>query len=301
MSKIINMMMKNAYKGSFGIDYLDKKIRGILPSDLILIGARSGAGKSSIAQSIAHHNAQQGKFVALFSLENFEEDDYLSKAYYFYIQKTRQWDLTMRDFMSCGNGFTPDLEVLKYAEEQTEKYFENICVFGRKRGYDLGNLRAGLVSCASGKVDLIILDHLDYIDKEDEHTHDISHVTEIMRTLRDIQDVARIGIICISHLRKPMLAKEMPKVPSMDEFIGSSNKVKEATAVIMLAPDDETNEMFAGNSKRATYCCVRKLRNGGFDNTCARLNFNIRTGTYDKEYQECSVNYSGTKVEDLTI
>jgi len=47
-------MEQNKRVGKFGVSYLDDKLRGILQGDLILIGARSGAGKSSIATNCSN-------------------------------------------------------------------------------------------------------------------------------------------------------------------------------------------------------------------------------------------------------
>ena len=93
------------------------------------------------------------------------------------------------------------------------------------------------------------------------------------------------------------MGKQPPAVPSVDEFIGSSNKVKQATAVIMVAPDDYLNEREFNENKKFTYFCIRKLRMGGVDNKVGRLVFDKRINAYEDEYQECIVNFAGDKVE----
>ena len=54
---------------SYGIQFLDDILRGILPHDLILLGASTGAGKTEAAKQIAMHNALLGKRVHYFALE----------------------------------------------------------------------------------------------------------------------------------------------------------------------------------------------------------------------------------------
>ena len=71
---------ENYKVGSFGIDYLDRKLNGIAKSDLTLIGARSGSGKSSIANRIYSINNKNIK-CTLFSLENFDGDLYSQNVY----------------------------------------------------------------------------------------------------------------------------------------------------------------------------------------------------------------------------
>lgn len=297
--KLLKILENSKFIGSFGVPYLDEKVTGILPNDLILVGARSGAGKSSLAQMIAAHNSRLGNKVSLISLENFENDDFITKAYYSYVKQTRNYNLTVREFMGgLGTSFNPDMQALERAEQEAEKFFENIVLTTRKKGFDLEELKKTMVkNVVEDGCKIIILDHIDYIDKIDPKENDIIHITEIMRTIRELQDAENVAVIAMSHLRKPFTGKTAIKVPGVDEFIGSSNKVKESTMVIVFAPDDTTNETTMKKQK-ATYCCIRKLRHGGYDNTCARLWFDVRTGRYLDEYDKCIVNYSGTEVTD---
>ena len=59
---------------TFGIAPLDDALIGILPNDLICIGADSGVGKSEIALDIALHNAYSGKKVGLYFIEGGAEE-----------------------------------------------------------------------------------------------------------------------------------------------------------------------------------------------------------------------------------
>ncbi len=298
MSRILEILEKSKFVGKFGIEYLDKKVSGILPNDLILIGARSGAGKSSLAQMIASHNSRSGIPVALISLENFEGDDFASKAYYAYIKLSGDYKLTQREFLGgLGTCFHPDMNILARAEEEAEKFFANIKLTTRKKGFGLEQLKETMIrNVEQDGCKLIVLDHIDYLDKIDPNENDIAHITEIMRTIRELQEVWGVAVVAISHLRKAAGIKDSPKIPSLDEFIGSGNKVKESTMVIVFAPDDNRNETSIDRTLRSTFCAIRKLRLGGYDNTCARLQFDTRSGIYRAEYDTCTVNYAGTQV-----
>lgn len=285
---------ENKKVGNFGIQYLDDKLKGILKSDLILIGARSGAGKSTIANMVA--KANKDKKVALLSLENFEGDLFINDVYYRYMDKTRNYDYDMRAFIS--GQYQLDDEVLRQCELEAEKattFAKNVY---RQDDYGIKKIKEDIIRSAEAGIELIIIDHLDYIDKDNPNENDNSHITELMKTIRQAQDIFKVAVIAVSHLRKSN-GKEPPVVPNMDEFIGSSNKVKQSTAVIMIAPDDSSNENAVVDHLKATWCCVRKLRNGGIDNKTARLYFNKKTGSYEQKYDICKVNYSGTEVEEI--
>ena len=298
--KVIEILQQNRFVGEFGVPYLDDKVKGILPRDLILVGARSGAGKSSLAQNIAAHNSRKGTKVALISLENFEHDDFMTKAYHAYIEITGDYNLTIREFMGgIGTHFKPDYVALEKAEAKAHEFFKNIKLVTRKQGFTLDDLKKSFVEAVvEDGCRIIILDHIDYIDKLDASQNDVIHISETMRMIRDLQAAQDVAIIAISHLRKANHQK-LPLIPSMDEFIGSGNKVKESTMVVMFAPDDQSNEVSFNKYQRATFCCIRKLRHGGFDNTCARLQYDIRTGNYLDEYDKLTVNYLGTEIKTL--
>ena len=53
----------------FNIDYLDDVARGIYPTDVVLISAATGAGKTHIASVMAERSARAGKRVGFFALE----------------------------------------------------------------------------------------------------------------------------------------------------------------------------------------------------------------------------------------
>ena len=55
-------------KASFGISFLDDALRGIYPSDLNVIAASTGFGKTELATLIAHENLEK-KQVLLIALE----------------------------------------------------------------------------------------------------------------------------------------------------------------------------------------------------------------------------------------
>lgn len=295
---------RNKVVGSFGISYLDEKLHGIMRGDLILIGASSGAGKSSIANNIAFYNRDKGVKIALYSLENFEDDLYMEKAWLYYINRTRQYDLSLREF-ACGDVIKrkdADKIILQEAQTYAEQAYKNIIIHTRETHFDLEKLCKYIKEdVEKNNVQLVILDHLDYLDKMDESDSDITHMTLLMRTIRDLQDAYKIGFVAISHLRKGQnYGKEKMIIPTMDEFIGSSNKVKESTVVCLFSPDNEYNEANPNSHLRGTFCCVRKNRFGGYDNKASRLLFDRQRNEYLRSYELLVVNAGGTAVQTLS-
>lgn len=302
--------IQNDYRkvGRFGINYLDDKLYGILLGDLILIGARSGAGKTTLAAQIARINGKSNKKTVLFSLENSADDHICSIAYQYFINKTGMYSLSERQFVTGENlvsSIVTKEESDKYLEEAYEvatSAYSNITLYTRESQWTAPQLKDTILREAKNGAELIVLDHLDYVDKEYDDISDNEHISSLMRAIREAQNTERVAVVAISHLRKPFgkTSKDDIVVPSVDEFIGSSNKVKEATVVVTLAPADSQNEQAVGSEEehiKGTWCCIRKLRMGGIDNRAALLRYNKRTRQYEANYKEYKVTYSGSVKE----
>lgn len=284
--RLLNYFENNKKVGKFGIKYLDDKLKGILKGDLVLIGARSGAGKSTLAEMIAEHNANLGYKVHLFSLENFEDDAFRNKAYHKYMELTRNWNIHPRDFAS--GDFNIDFNKLEQASDYAEEIYNKFSITNRQTtGYSLENLLDDMNRvCAVEDKPLIILDHLDYVNKNNPNENDNTHMVQLMSKIRELQDSYKVAVVAISHLRKNANQKEMPIIPSVDEFIGSGNKVKESTVVIMVAPADEENETELNDDLKKTWFSIKKVRNGGIDNKNGLLTYSKKRNVYLDDYEE---------------
>lgn len=285
---------KNKIVGQYGVPYLDRELLGISKSDLVVIGARSGAGKSTLSKII--FNANDKTKTALFSLENYTGDVEMSilRKEYNALMGTkytaRQWQ--------TRRGVIVNEEMLAKAWVATQKQLENALIFGRtppdatidNNAWTIDSLAKKIIWCATSGKELIIIDHLDYLDRDNPNESDNEHITKLMTAIRTAQETGA-AVVAFSHLRKPVGKVDDVVVPNENEFIGSSNKIKQATQVIMFAPANEGDEQMG----YATWCCIRKNRNGGIKNQAAKMFFDPMSETY-KDYMELfTINYSGTK------
>ena len=297
---------RNKIVGKYGVPYLDKELGGIAKTDLVVIGARSGAGKSSLARII--YNANDKTKTALFSLENYDGDVEMAllRKEYNCIAGT---EYTSREWQT-GQINNIDFEKLDAAMKHTQAKLGDGFVFGRtppkefvKEGDDenawtFNSLNRGIEWCANRGIELIIIDHLDYLDRDNPNESDNSHITELMEAIRKAQELGS-AIVAFSHLRKPQGKIDNLVVPNENEFIGSSNKSKQATQVVLFAPAG-TGDATIGYE---TWCCIRKNRNGGVKNQAAKMKFIPLTETYDHGYDLYTMNYAGTqatKIETIT-
>lgn len=284
---------KHKLVGKFGISYLDNNLHGILQSDLILIGARSGAGKTTISNHIAYHNALNGIKVSLFSLEDFEHEFELTAIYKECCKIYPHGWIDFRQFKSRIKEFPTHIE--NEAKEETKRNMSKILLVSRNpSGFNIQNLAEKFVEHARAGAQLVIIDHIDYFDFHNPQVSENQNISEIMRETRKLQDVYNIPVIMISHLKKGL---RDTIIPTLEDFMGTSNKVKEATTVILLAPHDVELSNNASNI-RHTWICIRKERGMGVFNTACKIGFDLQKKEYQTEYKLHEVNYWGTKISE---
>ncbi len=265
----------------FGIKYLDDATKGIFPADLILLGARSGAGKTQICCEILDANVLAGKRVLYVALE----------AELHEIEHRLKFKIFM-DIMRSGKTFDPieyDLWILghyvdQYAEQEAqaikifiEKYKTGFVQYKADK-YDIYDL-IETVTYASDQVDLIIIDHVHYFDFT-EDLNDNKAIKQIAQTARQLALENNKPLILVAHLRKTdKFNKEL--APDMDEFHGSSDLAKIATKIITIAPGKDIRD-----GSYETFLRIPKNRfNGSSSKLAARVFFSQKGEGYEDSYE----------------
>jgi replicative DNA helicase len=295
-SSIVAALNKNKLVAQYGIPYLDKELKGIFQNELVLIGARSGAGKTTLANSIALNNSHLDG-VVLFSLENFEGDLMMFETFKEYKKLTMYRNITFRDF--CMGD--PDDAYQAAANVAEEKLKRISVIYRQPHGFDISDMAKHFTEKARAGAKLIIIDHVDYFDLHKPKENENTNISEIMKAIRELQDIYNIPVVLISHLRKGI---RETVIPTLEDFIGTSNKVKEATTVILFAPDDEKNSdhtrAATAWSKKRTWICIRKDRMNGYNSHACNINFDCKELKYEEQYALYHVNYWGTKAVQLS-
>jgi len=286
----------NPFIGCYGIKYLDDCLIGIHKEDFVLIGAETGHGKTELAIELAFKNAEKGMKVHYFGLESDEDETMkrklyklIASAYYGDYEAARQ-DFNYRKYVAG------ELETEKYELSAMGKlagFAGNLFIHSREKGVFNVNTLTQIIGDIKDQCGLIVLDHLDYFDL-DTNENENRQMTEIMKTLRNINATQRIPLVVISHLRK----KERGQMfPTIDDFMGSSNKPKIAKTVILLAREyegfNQTDKLFP------TLCQVVKSRLGGSSYLGARLYFDITLNGYLDNYALVKIKNGGNKIEEL--
>lgn len=283
----------------FGISFLDDVFVGIHQTDLIVVGAESGAGKTSVAMDIAQNAASKGRRVHLMALEAHDSEIEQRMLYRVFsnmaYQRSEKWrhSISFTDWClgrCSGEGID---QLLDEAKEIVQKQTKTLYTYYRGASITAKDV-ARQLHAIRNETDLIILDHLHYIDSEDANEN--RALKDAIMTIRNTAIAMERPVIVIAHLRKKDYRK--PRlIPSIDDFHGSSDITKVATKVVLLAParDKTATEDWA----YPTYMAVAKDRIGGRTKHSALMMFDRRSFSYQSAYRLGQLNLEGDEWSEI--
>jgi len=285
----------------YGVKALDDPLLAIARNELIVIGADSGIGKSTLILDIARHNAKNGKKVALFYLEGGHIEAIqrmkwkdICDIYYrekfkgeFVDMDFRRWVLNYSRIPEIDN-----IHARLYAE-QKDVYKDNLFFYPISEDFKIDILLRALLDfhkltdtkfgefkkTGVYDLDLIIIDHLQYFSL-DRSDNEITEITRIIREVKKITDYHNIPVILVSHLRKKGKDRGLP---DQEDFYGSSNIPKISTTAITIAADTQEDNL--ATNIFPTYFRIVKSRIGLRSNYAIRCNFNLTRGNYEDTYK----------------
>lgn len=270
-------------KLGFGIDFLDDSLFGMLPNDLVLIGAKSGYGKSQLAINIAKSNACLGKKVLYIALEAEPNEvemrlRYQIESSLFFKDQDRDKSVKVNyrlwRFGQLKKAFD------KYKVEATgifiDRYRDLMTVYIEEH---FGAVELKEVLKQSEKdVDLVVLDHLHYLDLQAGNDKN-SQISAMMKEIRRLNLFYNKPFVVVAHLRKDVAGI----LPQLEEFMGSSDIGKIATTCIMIAPKPEGYD--SRLQTQDTCISIPKSRTGGFGNLCGIVKYSLTHQQYLMGYK----------------
>lgn len=275
---------------SFGVNFLDKALGGIFPNDVVLIGAKTGKGKTQLASIIAQSNALKGKRVHYFALEAEDREIERRAKFSVLYEVTRDACATVRNFdrldrMSYLDWYAGDLEditgpIEEYADQLLDKRFSTLNTFYRTTDFYASHFEE-IVRSIERETDIVILDHLHYVDSDEENEN--RGYKQIVKKIRDTAIAFSKPIVVVAHLRKSE-RRGAPLVPNEEDFHGTSDVPKIATKAIILAEDKATDTGYP--YLWSTFVAPVKCRiEGARARYVGRVNFDIRSGRYVEEFE----------------
>ncbi len=282
----------------FGVSFLDKLTRGILRDDLVMIGAPTGIGKTSLVEQITFNAGLHGKRAVGLALEATEGEWEMRTKFRLYAR------LLLRDkgekFLAryTYRDFKLGLlrEHLAPYRDQVEAEInrhENVSIFYRGRDFGIDEFTR-IFNALNDKADLIVVDHIHYFDTSDENEN--RAFTEIMKRIRDLNQLTKIPVVVVGHLRKKDRANPV-LVPDENDFHGTSNLAKIATILITMAPGEPLSA-----NRFGTYFKVAKCRDEGHVRNYVGLGtFNTLTNEYERDFVLGKLTDGGRAFEPIPV
>lgn len=238
-----------------GIKLLDQCITGLNRSDLILLAARPGMGKTSFALNIMRNVAVQSKKkVAFFSLE-MSKEQLCSR-------------LLSTEGMITGTklrtGKLDDNEWVRLIEagdvlSKTEMYFDD------NPNITVPEMKAKLRRL--GDVDLVIIDYLQLMNGTTKSDNRVQVISEITRNLKIMAKELNVPVITLSQLSRATEKRgNDQRRPMLSDLRDSGSIEQDADIVLFLYREDYYSTVDAAPSedvdKNKGECIVAKNRHG---------------------------------------
>jgi len=280
---------------SFGIPYLSDSCK-IYKTDLIVISAATGLGKTELASMIGMENAKKGKRVTFFALEAFKHEietrnifRMAQTSYGEYLKNNNEFTRVYFTYDNYLNGKIPP-ELAPFVDEAENcvrvmsKYFNT--VYREKSDYTIDQFCDDLTKIDLD-TDLIIIDHLHFFDYDESKEY--AEISKIVKKLRDLPLITEIPIVLVAHLRKNISKQQRP-IPTIDDLHGSSNIAKVASKIVFISPDFKSE---GGNLVEVpTIVRVAKNRYSGYvTRFVGILKYNCLTNNYSTSYDVGALNY----------
>ncbi len=236
-----------------GISMLDKMITGLNKSDLIILGARPGMGKTSFALNIARNVAiKERKTICFFSLEMSRDQ---------LAQRLLSAEACIKsDKLRTGNIADNEWTRLVQATEILSR--ANIYV-DETPGINVAEMKAKVRRL--GSADLIIVDYLGLMEPSNKRIDNrVQAVTEITRNLKLMAKELNIPVLVCSQLRRPNAAEKESNKPSLTSLRDSGSIEQDADIVLFLHREDyyRNTDPEKQLDEHKAVCIVAKNRHG---------------------------------------
>jgi replicative DNA helicase len=175
-----------------GLIDLDRLINGLNKQEMIIVAARPGQGKTTLANNIAINVAKKNKHVAIFNLEMSKEQIFekiLSNVSMVECNKISNGSLSKEDWLRLGKG-----------ENTLIGLSDNMKVYDRTLKIDSILAKAKKLK-KQGKLDVLIIDYLQLVEGDKKQSRE-QEVSSISRKLKQLSKELNISVIALSQLSR---------------------------------------------------------------------------------------------------
>lgn len=219
---------------STGFTDLDNATAGFQKSNLIIIAARPGVGKSSLALNISQYAAVKNKMnVGFFSLEMSKEeliDRLLVSQADIDAWRLKTGKLTEEDFTKLSNAMGILAEAPIYIDDTPALSILEMRTKARRLQVEHG-------------LDLIVVDYLQLARSRNLENR-VQEVGEISQGLKNLARELKVPVVALSQLSRGVESRNIKK-PQLSDLRESGSIEQDADVVMFLwREDDDNNENF---------------------------------------------------------
>ncbi len=257
LAKISDPETRKDYIGiPTGFSELDKVITGLNRSDLIIVGARPGMGKTAFALNIARNVAVQSeKTVCFFSLEMSRDQlaqRLLSSEAMIESGKMRTGDLTPDEWTRLTQAGLNLSSTKMYIDETP--------------GITVPEMKAKILRLPQ-KPDLVIIDYLGLVRSAKRTENRVQEVSDITRNLKIMAKELQIPVLVCAQLSRGTEVKGGSHRPALSDLRESGSIEQDADIVLFMYRDiyykNEKNDPNVEIDEHKAECIVAKNRHGG--------------------------------------
>ena len=237
-----------------GFADLDNYLAGLQKSDLIVLAARPGLGKTSFALDIARNVAISAKVpVGLFSLEMSQEqliDRLIASQADVDLWRIRTGNLSSKgednDFLRIQNALGTLSEAPIFIDDAPSPTIIQMRAMARRLQAEHG-------------LGLIVVDYLQLIQPRTMSDNVVQQITEISRALKGLARELHVPVLALSQLSRAV-EQRSPQIPRLSDLRDSGSIEQDSDVVLFIYRDVRDNEDSAKRNQAEIH--IAKHRNG---------------------------------------
>lgn len=234
---------------STGFYELDRQLTGLNKSDLILVAARPGMGKTAFALNLALNGAKaSGKDVVVFQLEMSRDQlasRFLSSEALIDSQKLKTGDLDTEDWTKIARATNILSKLRIYVDDNPSITVAEIKAKCRRLGDGLG---------------LIVIDYIQLMQTGGKRNENrVQEVAEISRGLKIMAKELNVPVVCLSQLSRAVESRA-DKRPMLSDLRESGAIEQDADIVMFIYRDDYYDS--ESDDKNIAEIIIAKNRHG---------------------------------------
>ncbi|MEO5742763.1 MAG: replicative DNA helicase [Vicinamibacterales bacterium] len=226
---------------------LDEMTHGFRPGQLIVLGARPGTGKTSLALNIAQNAASAGHPVGFFSLEMGKEELFLRQ-----LSSTARIDshriqggwLADRDWVVVSRTLQELSDLPMHLDETPAISMLTVGSRSRRLKADDG-------------LELLVIDYLQLMGTPGREDNRVQAISKLTSELKNLSKELKVPILLLSQLNRDSAKGEHPRRPQLHDLRESGSIEQDADLVLFLHRD-----LTAATSDTPTDLIIAKHRSG---------------------------------------